>query len=261
MIFFQTCVVAFSMFSRIPMPQFEWNERNMRYMLAAFPLVGVATGALICGWVWLCGAAGFGRELFAAGLLLCPVVVTGGIHLDGFCDVCDALASHAAPERRREIMKDSHSGAFAIIGTGGYMLAYYALGCELGADGIPAVGAVLPLVLCQVMSRAASGFCSITYPASGSKGLLGYFRGVADRRRAAGIDAVVFITAAAVAVALSPVAGALCAAAVFAAAVVLYPVSKICFGGMSGDLSGWFLQVAELAALAAFIVAERLVIV
>ena len=47
----QTIAVAFGMFSALPMPQFEWNEKNMRYAMCAFPLIG-----LVCGGLWcLCG--------------------------------------------------------------------------------------------------------------------------------------------------------------------------------------------------------------
>ena len=44
MTFFETVAVAFSMFSALPMPQVDWNERNMRYSLCAFPLVGALIG-------------------------------------------------------------------------------------------------------------------------------------------------------------------------------------------------------------------------
>ena len=44
----QTIAVAFAMFSALPMPQFDWNEKNMRYALCAFPLVGAVCGALWC---------------------------------------------------------------------------------------------------------------------------------------------------------------------------------------------------------------------
>ena len=44
----QTIAVAFAMFSAVPVPQFDWNEKNMRYSLCAFPLVGVLCGALWC---------------------------------------------------------------------------------------------------------------------------------------------------------------------------------------------------------------------
>ena len=47
MTLFETIAVALSMYSAIPMPQFEWNPRNMRYAMAAFPLVGILCGAAI----------------------------------------------------------------------------------------------------------------------------------------------------------------------------------------------------------------------
>ena len=43
----ETAAVAFAMFSAVPVPQPVWNEKNMRYALCAFPLVGV-----VCGLAW-----------------------------------------------------------------------------------------------------------------------------------------------------------------------------------------------------------------
>ena len=43
---FQTVAVAFSMFSAVPMPQFPWDAKNMRYALCAFPLIGAVIGAI-----------------------------------------------------------------------------------------------------------------------------------------------------------------------------------------------------------------------
>ncbi len=65
----QTIAVAFAMFSALPMPQFDWNEKNMRYALCAFPLVGAVCGALwcVCGVLPLPAAAG-GGVLPCAGL-------------------------------------------------------------------------------------------------------------------------------------------------------------------------------------------------
>ena len=54
MIVLETIAVAFSMFSAIPMPQFGWNERNMRYSLCAFPLIGAVIAACMWGWGKLC---------------------------------------------------------------------------------------------------------------------------------------------------------------------------------------------------------------
>ena len=69
----QTIAVAFAMFSALPMPQFDWNEKNMRYALCAFPLVGVVCGALWC----VCGVLPLPAAARAAGFCLVPVWVTG----------------------------------------------------------------------------------------------------------------------------------------------------------------------------------------
>ena len=78
MIVLQTIAVAFAMFSAIPVPQFEWNEKNMRYAMCAFPLIGVVIGAAWC----VCGALPLPGLAKAAGFALIPVWITGGIHLD-----------------------------------------------------------------------------------------------------------------------------------------------------------------------------------
>ena len=62
-----------------------------------------------------------------------PAAVTGGIHLDGYCDTVDALASHGTPARRQEILKDPHIGAFGVIRLCGYFLLSFALWTTLAA--------------------------------------------------------------------------------------------------------------------------------
>ena len=80
MVVLETIGVAFAMFSALPVPRIDWNERNMRYAMAAFPLIGAVIGALWC----VCGALPLPDMLRAAGFCLIPVAVTGGIHLDGY---------------------------------------------------------------------------------------------------------------------------------------------------------------------------------
>ena len=54
----ETIAVAFSMYSALPMPQFEWNQRNMRFSFCAFPLIGLVIGAL-CGFIAWAGAVSY----------------------------------------------------------------------------------------------------------------------------------------------------------------------------------------------------------
>ena len=50
MIILETLLIAFSMFSAIPVPQVQWNARNMRFTLCAFPLVGALIGLAAVSW-------------------------------------------------------------------------------------------------------------------------------------------------------------------------------------------------------------------
>ena len=62
-------------------------------------MVGVVQGALLLVFSLLAQALGLGPVLFAAVAALLPLFVTGGIHLDGFCDTVDALSSHQTREK------------------------------------------------------------------------------------------------------------------------------------------------------------------
>ncbi|NTU88543.1 MAG: adenosylcobinamide-GDP ribazoletransferase, partial [Actinobacteria bacterium] len=78
--------IAFSTYSIVPVPRFEWKEDAMRYSLGAFPLVGVLLGCALFLWFLVCIVLHCGNVLFATVATAIPFLVTGGIHMDGFCD-------------------------------------------------------------------------------------------------------------------------------------------------------------------------------
>jgi adenosylcobinamide-GDP ribazoletransferase len=250
----RSVALAFSMFSRVPVPRVEWKPENMRYALASLPLVGCLIGLVLWFWTWFSGALSFGKPLFAAGMTLLPVLISGGIHMDGFCDTADALASCAAPERKREILKDPHTGAFAVIAVICYFLAGFALFTELAITP----RAIFAVCLLPVMSRAAGALTSICADLDGT-GLLHALRGAARHKVAAVALSVWLLTAAAAAVALFPAAGAVMTAAVALCAFLVFRMGKKQFGGMSGDLAGFLIQIVELAMLAGMVLVQKAV--
>ena len=136
----RSLVIAFACFSKLPMPRVDWEPRAMRYSMCFFPLIGLVIGLIIWGWLALAAWLDLGVLLRATGVLLVSLAVTGGIHMDGFADVVDAQSSHAEPERKRQILKDPHTGAFAIIGVAAYLLAYlFMLGLGALLPGMKAV--------------------------------------------------------------------------------------------------------------------------
>lgn len=255
MIFLRSLVIAFSMFSLLPVPTLKWRDDNMRYVLAVLPLVGVVIGLLIRAWLWAAAALGFGTVLTAAGLTLLPVAVTGGIHLDGFCDTVDALASHAPPKRRREILKDPHTGAFAVIGVVSYLIFYFSLSAELK------ITAATPLLLglMFVLSRTLSGLSVLLFSANAGEGLLYTFKSSADKKTSFIILSVFFLLSVTGLLCISIAAGMMMVAAALLCFLYLFVMSRRQFGGMSGDLAGFFLQISELFMLVSIIIFEKVV--
>ncbi len=242
---------AFSMFSALPVPQVPWDQRNMRWMLAAFPLVGLAAGGACWGWSALCGLLALPDILRGAGLCLLPVLITGGVHLDGYADTCDALASHASPQRRQEILKDPHLGAFAAIRLCVYFLASFALWTALPRYDGPA------FLLAFCLSRALSGLAIAALPLARDTGLAHTFAAAADRRRLRVLLAALAALLAAL-LCLRGMAGISMTAAALGVFLRYRSMAQRLFGGISGDLAGWFLQTAELWMLAAACAAQYL---
>lgn len=236
--------IAFSMFSALPVPQVPWDEKHMRWMLAAFPLVGLVCGAACLGWDTLCGFLALPDILRGAGLCLLPVLITGGVHLDGCADTWDALASHAPPERRQEILKDPRMGAFAGIRLCCYFLASFALWTALPRYDGPA------FLLSFCLSRALSGLAIAAFPLARDTGLAHAFAAAADRRRLRNVLSVLSALLM-VNLGLRGIAGTAMAAAALMVFLYYRSMARRLFGGVSGDLAGWFLQTAELWMLAA----------
>lgn len=135
-----------TMYCAIPLPIRTWDQDARPLMLLFLPVVGLEMGLLWALLAWLVRLAALPPLI--AGLILCayPYLITGFIHLDGFLDVTDAVKSWRDLERRREILKDSHVGSFAVIGCGLLLLAGFALFASAPADGEFRILIFIPIV-------------------------------------------------------------------------------------------------------------------
>lgn len=244
-------MIAFAMYSKIPMPAVEWERENMKYVMCFFPWVGAVSG--LCFYFW--GSYGksvpVGETLYGVILTIIPVLITGGIHVDGFLDTMDALSSWQPKERRLEILKDSHAGAFAVIAGCLYFLTWFGFATELGSQGIPLVS------LGFFLSRCLSGYAVTAFPCAKDSGLAAMFSEKAEKKKAQAV--LLAETGAVLAVMLwtnlyPGIAVAAVSGLVF---FWYYKMSRKKFGGITGDLAGWFLQVCELAILITAVAAEK----
>ena len=132
----KSLVIAFSIYSKIPVPQFEWKEEDMKYMLCFFPWIGAVIGGCVYLWISLCRWFSVGvlcRTVIGAAV---PLMITGGFHVDGFMDTMDAFHSYQSKEKKLEILKDSHIGAFSVIMFAVYGLLYLGAFSEITDDSL-----------------------------------------------------------------------------------------------------------------------------
>lgn len=250
----KSLIIAFAMYSKVPMPRVDWEKKALSWALCFFPLVGAVIGAALYGWMALARYLGFGSLFFAAFALLIPIALSGGIHLDGFCDTCDALSSHQTRERKLEILKDSHTGAFAIICCALYLLVFFACWSEVAAAG----RAALVLALGPVLSRSLSGLFAVTLPNARGTGLLATFTDTMDTAKARGVMVIWVVVCAAALLWLDLWTGG--AALLGAGLACLYyrVMSQRQFGGVTGDLAGFFLQICELGMVLMVAIVQKI---
>ena len=243
----QSLITALSMYSRIPVPRVKWRDESLKYVMCFFPLVGVIIGAVIYVSGALMLKHNVGGIMFAAVMSVIPLIITGGIHMDGFIDTADALSSYGDKEKRLEVMKDPHVGAFAIIWTCVYFMLSIGIWSMAELWDIPVIAAGF------VISRALSGFSAVCFKCAKNSGLVYMFADAANKRVARAALLIWLIIAAAVSAAFDYIRAAAMAAAAAVVFIWHYYNCRKNFGGITGDLAGCFLQVCELAMAAAVI--------
>lgn len=144
--------MCLGMFTSIPCPYRPWDEDARDWMLVMLPLVG-----LVVGLLWLMFGALAARLLpgiAAAMIAALPWLLTGFIHLDGYMDTCDAMLSWRPLEKRLEILKDSHTGAYAVVGLGLLMLFSH--------DAAGSLRDMRALLFVPIVSRCGSALSVLT---------------------------------------------------------------------------------------------------
>lgn len=247
--------IAFSMYSKLPMPKSEWNRENLSYALIYFPWIGGAIGLVTYGIFCLkewCEAQGAGVSdfTFTVSMVIVPVLITGGIHMDGFMDTQDALSSYQTKERRLEILKDPHAGAFAVLSCAMYFLCYTGIYASLTERSVrvAAIGFLL--------SRTLSGLSVVTFPQAKKDGLAATFAENAAKEKVRIVLCCYLAVLCAAMIIAGKGAGI---AAAIAAGVMFFRYYRMAvknFGGITGDLAGYFLQICEIFIAAAAVGAD-----
>lgn len=209
------------------------SGRDAGKTLAWFPLVGLFIGACLLA---VAAISPFDRELTAALILICWVVLSGGLHLDGFADSCDGLLGHGEPQKRLAIMRDPRLGSWAAIGLVLLLLTKWL-----------AISAIDPalLILPPLIGRWAMVLAAYHFPYARETGIGAVFRqGLGPRQ--------VLLSSAIVGIVVTHYgAFLLWLLALLVALAVGRWANKRLGGGITGDVYGAICELTELACLLA----------
>ena len=148
---FHAFFMSLSSFTRIPPLYRGWDEEAKKYMPLMLPFVGAIIGGLYFLLAYLLHLTQLPNMLVALCLLLFPYLITGLMHMDGFCDVVDAKNSYRSLEEKIRILKDPHIGSFGVLYAIFLILIHFVLLSVLDAETN-----YLFLIFLPIMSRIMS---------------------------------------------------------------------------------------------------------
>jgi len=232
-------ITAIRTLTCIPLP--GRDSTQLTSALPFFPAVGLLIGLIVSGVLRLLAGNGWSA---GAGIIamIVAVWITRGLHVDGLADVTDALGAGRTRERRLEIMKDPHTGAFGVI----------AIASDLLLKGV-ALGHLASLqqwglvIVPFIVSRTAQVMLAVSLPYARPEG--GKAGGFVEQARP--LHLVLAVTAAlAICMVLSGLTGVLLLFQGLIATVLIRLWMKREFGGVTGDLLGTGNEVIETGLLA-----------
>ena len=234
--------IAFGLMTTLPfgLPS-DWSAGDSGRASVWYPFVGLVIGVIT--WLaWKGATLVFPAWVAGSITLVVWVVLSGGLHLDGLADCCDGLLASTSVERRLEIMKDPHVGAFGVIGL---VLVLMLKAAALGSlTHVSSFGIVLAATLAR-WSILPAGLLRFARPSGmGADFALGFQRSF-----------IVWGAVLPLAIVLFPgVRGVVSTLAGLGAAALVLWLAKSRIGGVTGDVFGMIVEVVETVVLIVFLV-------
>lgn len=237
--------MSWGMFCAIPCPLKLWSEDAKLLSVVFIPFIGAVIGLIWSVCAVLLRFIGAPLLITAALLTICPYLLSGFIHLDGFMDCCDAILSRRDLAERQRILKDSHTGAFAVICLCILMLCSFAVFGTLTEEKN-----LWALLFIPAAARCVSAVSVLAFKPIGHSG---YARAFETSHRGYIICSLCILAFFDILPVVLFGTTGLCAAAASLAsfAAVMYARGQL--GGMSGDISGYGITIGECVGAAVFV--------
>lgn len=160
-------LIVFTFLTRIPLKiNFIYGEEDMGKTSRYFPIVGLVIGLAVAAVLYAFSFIDY--QLAAILGLLTGVLLTGGLHLDGFIDTADGIFSARTRERILEIMKDSHVGAHGVTAVIVFLLLNFVLYGVIGQNHLN-IFWIIPMAF--IFSRWMMVFSLLYFPGARKEGL------------------------------------------------------------------------------------------
>jgi adenosylcobinamide-GDP ribazoletransferase len=233
--------VAFGFLTRLPLGDRAVAEAELGRALPWFPVVGLALGLTLA-----CSARllhdHLPAPLVAVGLVALLAALSGALHLDGLADLFDGLGGGRGDrERTLSIMRDSRIGAH-----GAAALVLLLAAKVAAVHDLLRAASTWPLVCAPVLARWSAVPLVVYLPYARAQGL---GRAMADHGRPRHVLLATIAAAACVVWSGPRVLAPAASAAVAAALLAAFMHRRL--GGLTGDVYGAAIELAELAFLAA----------
>ena len=236
--------MSLSMFCAIPLPFHLWDDACMKLMLPCFPLIGILIGAMLWGVAQLLVMSSVNIMISAAILTVFPYLITGFLHLDGYMDTSDAFLSRRSLEEKLRILKDPHTGAFAVITLAVLFVLQFAGFYTI----VENEKNLLLLITIPVISRCCSALSLLCLKSMPQSQYANMFK------QNTGLSHKIFI----IITALLTLGAAYLFGGLFGLVIVFITIISFIgamfyvykeFKGISGDLSGFAIVVSELCGI------------
>ena len=248
--YFKGFLMAISMFTVIPLPRYEWDDEGGKNIMKFYPAIGLIVGLIWYGIFRLLNLLGTSIMVTTAITLITPFILTGMLHLDGYMDVCDALLSRRNKEEKLRILKDPHTGAFAVIAVVMLFIVnfsglYTVITNTIKGNAINNINtSAIGLVLIPIISRSLMGYLLLSKESMKGSSLGAFFKQGTGK-----VDRVILLScliiSSIILVDIFGAYGLIISLAMILVSTFLVNNAAKEFGGMSGDCAGYGLVIAE----------------
>ncbi len=231
---------------RLPLRR-EASPQELGRSIIYFPIIGIIIGITLAVLNWLLGMV-LPSSVVNALLIAWMVVISGGLHLDGFADTCDGIGGQKPVEARLQVMRDSRVGGFGVIGIALLLLVKY-----VSLNSIPPSSFMVTLIFMPVISRWLMVYAVFAYPYARPSGLGTVFKKEVNPLKFAIATLITLVVAMGLTAwlknAYSSLAGLAIMGGTWVIIVAIAAYFKRKFAGLTGDTYGAINEMAEVLVL------------